>query len=42
MKELALEDIVKGYEVAKGKFVVLDEEELKEIKDADGEKRSKS
>lgn len=37
-KELALEDIVKGYEVAKGKFVVLDEEELKEIKDADGEK----
>ncbi len=30
-KELDLKEIVKGFEVAKGKFVIMEEEELKEL-----------
>ncbi|MGR3764668.1 non-homologous end joining protein Ku [Rossellomorea sp. NS-SX7] len=37
-KEIEHNDIVKGYEVTKGKFVVLEEEELNEIKEANAEK----
>ena len=37
-KEIDQHEIVKGYEVTKGKFVVLEENELKELKEADGEK----
>lgn len=36
--ELDQHDIVKGYEVTKGKFVVLEEDELKELKDANADK----
>jgi DNA end-binding protein Ku len=37
-KEIDHSDIVKGYEVTKGKFVVLEEEELNQIKEASAEK----
>ncbi len=37
-KELEQNEIVKGYEVTKGKFVVLEDEELKKLKEIDGEK----
>lgn len=37
-KELDQGDIVKGYEVTKGKFVVLEDEELNELKEASGDK----
>ncbi|MBD8007320.1 non-homologous end joining protein Ku [Bacillus norwichensis] len=37
-KEIGTEDIVKGYEVTKGKFVVIEEDELKGLKDAVEEK----
>ncbi|TMU86901.1 Ku protein [Bacillus sp. BHET2] len=37
-KEIDQHEIVKGYEVTKGKFVVLEENELKELKDVGGEK----
>ncbi|MCA1063003.1 Ku protein (plasmid) [Cytobacillus spongiae] len=37
-KEIDHHDIVKGYEVTKGKFVVLQEEELKELKEENGDK----
>ncbi|QQZ11129.1 Ku protein [Heyndrickxia vini] len=36
--ELSMDDIVKGYEVAKGKFIVLDETELNELKKVAEEK----
>jgi DNA end-binding protein Ku len=37
-KEIDHKDIVKGYEVTKGKFVVLEEDELNEIKEVNAEK----
>ncbi|GIN96102.1 non-homologous end joining protein Ku [Siminovitchia terrae] len=37
-KEIGTEDIVKGYEITKGKFVVVEEDELKGLKDAVEEK----
>jgi DNA end-binding protein Ku len=37
-KEIDNKDIVKGYEVTKGKFVVLEEDELNAIKEANDEK----
>ncbi|MEG9298024.1 Ku protein [Mangrovibacillus sp. Mu-81] len=37
-KEIDHSDIVKGYEVTKGKFVVLEEDELNQIKEANAEK----
>ncbi|MBM7584181.1 DNA end-binding protein Ku [Bacillus pakistanensis] len=37
-KELEYEEIVKGYEMTKGKFVVLEDEELKELKKGNEEK----
>ncbi|RLQ95238.1 non-homologous end joining protein Ku [Falsibacillus albus] len=37
-EELSMEDIVKGYEVTKGKFIVLEDEEMKELKNAAEEK----
>jgi DNA end-binding protein Ku len=37
-KEIDHKDIVKGYEVTKGKFVVLEEDELNAIKEANDEK----
>jgi DNA end-binding protein Ku len=37
-KEVGNEDIIKGYEYVKGKFVILNEEELKELKDEHEEK----
>jgi DNA end-binding protein Ku len=37
-KEIDHKDIVKGYEVTKGKFVVLEEEELNQIKEVNAEK----
>jgi DNA end-binding protein Ku len=37
-KEIDHKDIVKGYEVTKGKFVVLEEEELNQIKEVNEEK----
>ncbi|MCP3738938.1 Ku protein [Rossellomorea sp. BNER] len=37
-KELVYEEIVKGYEITKGKFVVLEDEELKELKEGNEEK----
>ena len=37
-KELEQNEIVKGYEVTKGKYVVLEDEELKKLKEIDGEK----
>ncbi|MFB7304170.1 non-homologous end joining protein Ku [Heyndrickxia sporothermodurans] len=36
--ELAMDDIVKGYEITKGKFIILDESELNELKKATEEK----
>ncbi|MGE8206387.1 Ku protein [Heyndrickxia sp. NPDC080065] len=36
--ELSMDDIVKGYEIAKGKFVILEETELEELKKATEEK----
>ncbi|KYD08526.1 Ku protein [Heyndrickxia sporothermodurans] len=36
--ELAMDDIVKGYEITKGKFIILDESELDELKKATEEK----
>ncbi|WP_456274389.1 non-homologous end joining protein Ku [Bacillus sp. AK031] len=37
-KDLEYEDIVKGYEIAKGKFVVIEDEEIKGLRDNDEEK----
>jgi DNA end-binding protein Ku len=37
-KDLEYEDIVKGYEIAKGKFVVIEDEEIKELRDNSEEK----
>ncbi|MGD7021827.1 Ku protein [Rossellomorea vietnamensis] len=37
-KDLEYEDIVKGYEIAKGKFVVIQDEEIKELRDNSEEK----
>jgi DNA end-binding protein Ku len=37
-KELAMDEIVKGYEIAKGKFVIIEESEIEEIKKASEEK----
>jgi DNA end-binding protein Ku len=37
-KELEMDEIVKGYEIAKGKFVILEESELEELKKASEEK----
>jgi len=37
-EELSMGDIVKGYEIAKGKFVILEEEELNELKRTTEEK----
>lgn len=37
-KEIDVKEIVKGYEVTKGKFVVVEEDELKELKEAVEEK----
>ncbi|MEK5391048.1 Ku protein [Margalitia sp. FSL K6-0131] len=37
-EELSIGDIVKGYEIAKGKFVILEEEELNELKRTTEEK----
>ena len=37
-KDLEYEDIVKGYEIAKGKFVVIEDEEIKELRDTSEEK----
>lgn len=37
-KDLEYEDIVKGYEIAKGKFVVIEDEEIKELRDNTEEK----
>lgn len=37
-KEIDVKEIVKGYEVTKGKFVVMEEDELKQLKDAVEEK----
>ncbi|CAM3984005.1 non-homologous end joining protein Ku [Lederbergia lenta] len=37
-KELELKEIVKGYEVTKGKFVIVEEEELKELSASKAEK----
>lgn len=37
-KELDLKEIVKGFEVAKGKFVIMEEEELKELSQANEER----
>jgi DNA end-binding protein Ku len=37
-KELAMDEIVKGYEIAKGKFVILEESEMEELKKASEEK----
>ncbi|RIW35105.1 Ku protein [Bacillus salacetis] len=37
-KDLEYEDIVKGYEIAKGKFVVIEEEEIKELRNSSEEK----
>lgn len=37
-KELDIKEIVKGYEIAKGKFVIIDEKEIKELSGANEEK----
>ncbi|MGM0845345.1 MAG: Ku protein [Bacillota bacterium] len=37
-KNLEHEEIVKGYEIAKGKFVMIEDEEIKELRDDDEEK----
>ncbi|RST72985.1 Ku protein [Siminovitchia acidinfaciens] len=37
-KEIEVKDIVKGYEVTKGKFVIVEDDELKELKEAVEEK----
>ncbi len=37
-REIESSEIVKGYEVTKGKFVVLEDEELKQLKEMEGEK----
>ena len=37
-REIESSEIVKGYEVTKGKFVVLEEDELKQLKGIEGEK----
>ncbi|MBS4203229.1 Ku protein [Lederbergia citrea] len=37
-KELDIKEIVKGYEITKGKFVIVEEDELKELSEATGER----
>lgn len=37
-EELDMEEIVKGYEISKGKYVIVEDEELQELNDVKGEK----